>query len=280
MTGAAFDFETFLRSIIIGLGTGFIVAALTPLIFKLRWGSAVPLGIGVALILTVILFFAWPPVVEVPNIAGLSKTEAELLLEKKGLVPEVTPQQVPTTEVGRVVPYSQDPLPGIKVRKGTSVRFGVNISDVTPPDTIKIEKHSSVKLFRPRSGEKMHCRLYGDGIYRFSVEGISQGVGGGGFQLLLWAQPVKPPSETPGWCLQRGPINGIHSVKSDGSWEGIGQIGNPEWPPHDGDILDVAVTVVESEIAERLLATQGVVTRISLPGITSDKALGVKISLK
>ncbi len=281
MDGAVFDFEALLRGIIIGLGTGFIVATITHLVLRLRWGSAVLLGMGVTLILTTILFYAWPSLIEVPNLANLSRAEAELLLAKKGLIPEVRPQHVPTTEAGRVVSYSQDPLPGIRVQKGTVIRFAVSISpEQLPHKAEEMGVTPSVSLFQPRSGEEVHCRRYGNGIYRFSVKGISKEVTGSGLQLLLWVKPVNPPSETPGWYLQRRPINGIHTVKLDGSWEGIGQIGNAQWPPHQGDILDVAVGVVESETAQRLLATPGVVTRIHLPGITSDKALGVRVRLK
>jgi hypothetical protein len=282
MNSAVFDFEALLRGIVIGLGIGLIVTAITHLVLKIRRGVAVLLGMGAVLILTTILFYAWPSrIIEVPNLANLSLAEAELSLAKKGLIPEVTPQPNPTTEARRVVPYSQDPSPGIKVRKNTVVRFVVSMGPGQPaPQGEEPGVTASVSLFQPRSDEEVHCRRYGDDIYRFSVEGVSTGVTGSGLQLLLWVKPANPPSETPGWYLQRGFVNGIHRVDSDGSWRGIGQIGNVQWPPHEGDIFNVAVTVVNSETAQRLLATADVVTRIDLPGIASDEALGVRVRLK
>lgn len=282
MNEVAFDFEALLRGIIIGLGTGLIVAVIVHAISRLRWGIVILLAIGVALILTTISFYAWPSLVEVPNLANRSHAEAELLLAKKALISEARPQHTTTTEAGRVVPYSQDPLPGIKVCKGTVVRFSVSESPrQLSRKTKETEVIPSVSLFRPRSGEKVYCRRYeNDGAYRFSAEGMSEGVVEGGLQLLLWARPVSPPSEIAGWYLQRPPINGIASVEPDGSWRGIGQIGNAQWPPHEGDILDVAITVVDAETAQHLLGAPGIVTRIDLLGITSDKALEIKVGLK
>lgn len=278
INGVIFDFEALLRSVIIALGTGLIVVAITHWVLKLPRGVTILFGVGVTLILTVILVSR---LIEVPRLANLSRAEAELVLSKKKLIPEVRPQYVSTTEAGRVIPHSQDPLPGIKVRQGTVVRFAVSAgAEQLLTEAKETGVSPYVSLFQPRSGEEVHCSRYGDGIYRFSVEGVSKGIAGGNLQLLLWVKPVDPPSETPGWYLQRLPINGIVGIKPDGAWEGIGQMGDAQWPPHQGDILDVAVTVVKPETAQGLLAEMGVVTRMALPGTTSDKALGVKVRLK
>jgi len=141
------------------------------------------------------------------------------------------------------------------------------------------EEPSSVSLVTPTSGEEVRCIRYGDGIYRFSASGTSTELSGR-LRLLLWVKPVRPSSETPGWYLQRPPINGISKIKPDGSWEGIGQIGNIQWPPHAGDVFDVAVTVVDVESANQLLVEPGVVVRIDLPGIASDVASGIRVKLK
>jgi hypothetical protein len=234
------------------------------------------LGIGVVLIFAVSLFFLWPSqeLVEVPDLGGLSRAEAELELKKNGLIPEAVPQHNADTKTGYVIPDSQETLAGTKVRKGTVIRFSVSLG----PDEIT-EGAASVSLFRPKSGEGAFCTRYGDGVYRFSVVGTSSGLSDE-FRLLLWVKPVNPPSDTPGWYLQRPPGNGIREVKPDGSWEGIAQIGNVQWPPHAGDVLDVAVTVVNIDTAKKLEAEPGVVTRTGLPGVASDVANGVRVELK
>lgn len=135
----------------------------------------------------------------------------------------------------------------------------------------------SVSLFQPKAGEKVRCVRGDDGIYRFSVRGTSSGTNG--FRLLLWVRPVSPRSETPGWYLQRPPANGISSVEADGSWAGIAQIGNLQWPPHEGDILDLIVTIADSDSANQLMAEAGVVVRYQPVGVVSDTASNVVVTL-
>ncbi|MEW6574278.1 MAG: hypothetical protein AB1374_11665 [Bacillota bacterium] len=36
---------------------------------------------------------------------------------------------------------------------------------------------------------------------------------------------------------------GIQAIEADGSWEGLAQIGNAQWPPHEGDLVDVAASL-------------------------------------
>jgi hypothetical protein len=277
MTGETFDSLALIRALILSLGAGLVVASVASLLKKWPKAVLVMLGIGVALILTVILFYSWPSLVKVPDLSGLARAEAELVLEKKGLIPEARPQYDLETPAERVIAYSQEPLAGIKVHRGTVVRFGVAL---TPPPSETTERESaSVSLFHPKSGENVHCTRYADGVYRFAVVGTSIGLSDR-LTLLLWIRPVKPPSETPGWYLQRLPVNGITKIEPDGSWEGIAQIGNVQWSLHAGEVLDVAVTVVDVESANRLLAKSGVVTSIYLPGVVSDIASGVRVKLK
>jgi hypothetical protein len=272
-----FDLEALIRALIIGLGTGFIVTSIASIFTKKPKGHLITFGGGLALIITLIIFPLWPSLIKVPDLSNLSRDEAEDLLIKKGLFFDVIPQYHHETEPGRVIPYSQDPLPGIKVHKGTKVKFAVAL----PSESFieKADKSSvSVSLFRPKTSEKVHCARYADGIYRFSVVGSSKGLSDR-LKLLLWIRPENPPSETPGWYLQRPPVNGIGEVETNGSWQGIAQVGNEQWPPHEGDILDVAVTIVDVKTANQLLAEPGVVTRINLPGITSDIALSIVVKL-
>lgn len=280
MIEGGFDWEALTRALILGMGIGLVVSAIASFLRKWPQNVLVRLGIGVALIIAVVLFYTWPSLIKVPDITRLSHHEAEDLLVKKGLVSDVTPQYHQETEPGRVIPHSQDPLPGIKVRRRTVVKFAVAVSTLPSKPSIErtVMSRVSVSLFRPKSRERVHCIRYADGVYRFSVVGTASGLPDKS-RLLLWVRPVRPPSETPGWYLQRPPVNGIGEVKTDGSWQGIAQIGNVQWPPRAGDVLDLAVTLVDAETANRLLAEPGVVTHINLPGIASDIASTVIVEL-
>ena len=199
------DFIGLIRAVGISLGAGMVVAALAGIITKSSKGVLTMLGAGVTLILTVVLFLQWPSTMEVPDLGGLARAEAEIALEQRGLVAEPRPQYHAATERGRVIAGSQEPRPGISVRRGTVVRFGVAVGSGSQEGR---GEGPSVSLFRPKSNEAVRCRRYADDIYHFSVVGTSSGLAGK-FKLLLWVKPVEPPSETPGWYLQRAPVNGI-----------------------------------------------------------------------
>lgn len=153
----------------------------------------------------------------------------------------------------------------------------------------EVTNGTSVSILEPKSGGYVQCSHSSDGTYHFSVKGTSTKVyDNDKVALLLWVRPVMPPSETPGFYLQRKPINGITRIEENGHWEGIGQIGNVVYPPHAGDILDVAMTVVDKATAARLLGQtgavselnpRGVVTRVRLPGRGQAKAEGVRVKL-
>jgi hypothetical protein len=275
------DWTALIRALIIGMGANLVVTALGLLFFKKNKAIWAMLGCGLMLLVATILFYSWPSLVVVPDLSGLSQAEAEAALERQQLIPEARPVYSIEAKPGLVGAGSQEPGQGIKVRPGTLVRFGVAVSG-QPPVTLSHEpiiNKASVSLFQPKGGESVKCTRYPDGTYHFSALGTVS-VLLPNQRLLLWARPVKPPSETPGWYLQRPPINGIHQINPDGSWEGTAQIGNAMWPPHTGDILDVAVTVVPENQVQQLFATPGVETRISLPGISSDIALGVRVDLR
>jgi hypothetical protein len=137
----------------------------------------------------------------------------------------------------------------------------------------------SVLLLHPKDAELVACRRQADGIYQFSVTGVARGLAEDK-RLLLWVQPADPRSETPGWYLQRG-INGITKIDpASGEFSAVGQIGNLEWPPHTGDTMNVAITVVEAALTGRLLSEAGVVTRVNLPGETSEIAWKVRVSTR
>ena len=279
MNPNAFDSVALIRAILIGLCGGLFTAAIVAFVDRKtpRRNSWILTGLTVALTVSVIVFFTWPELVSVPDLGNLSQAEAETLLQKNDLVPLAMPQHGTQTQAGRVIPFTQDPASGIRVRRMTAVRFGVAADSPLPPTNDN--SAATVTFFQPKSMATAKCKLGGDGIHRFPVSGTSTGLSNR-LALLLWIKPVKPPSERPGWYLQRLPGNGITSLLPDGRWEGIAQVGNTVWPPHAGDVLDVAVAVIDSASATRLLNEPGVVTRVSLPGVAADVASGVRVELR
>lgn len=188
--------------------------------------------------------------VEVPELSGLSRAEAENKLAEIGLVPAAKTQHDQTTEPGRVIRASQEPQAGLIVQRTDVISFKVAIHQVS----LNLNDNGLV-----------HCSRSDDGAYRFSVGGKVSELSPEK-TLLLWVRPRKGPHV---WYLQGPPKNGIINISSDGTWQGVGQIGNIDYPPSQGDMLDVAVTLVEGGAAKALLGqlpTLGVITETSLPG--------------
>lgn len=273
------DSET-VRAVLIGLGTGLVVLAIGVLIKRVPKPVVLLLASGLGLLVAVL----WPhtSLIEVPDLTGLSQDQAELAVTSKKLVAAAQPQYAPTIRSGFVIPQSQNPLSGTVVRKGTIIRFAVSTS--TGPTSIvdtsgKGNLKASVSFFEPKKGGTVICRQQGDGVHRFMVQGTILGADSSKMTLLLWVQPVTPPAESPGWYLQKPPANGIVSIVGD-TWRGVCQIGNQQWPPHTGDVVDVAVTLVTSDEAQRLIARQGPMTTIVLPDTVQDIANGVRIKVE
>jgi hypothetical protein len=256
---------------VVSLGAGLIVLAVGMMVKWIPKPVAVLMALGIGLL----AFVLWPRavLVEVPDLAGMSGDEADLKLSSAKLVAAPQPQQAPDTPLEHVVPASQNPLPGTRVRRGTLVRYSVS----TPTSVDQGRAHpgssapsGSVFIFSPKDGGVVVPKRGADNIFRFDVEGTVEGVDLTKSVLLLWVQPVEPPSDQPGWYLQRLP-NGIRSIAAT-NWRGVCQIGNQQWPPHAGNIVDVAASVVPGEEATRLLARQGPLTVIVLPGLASPVA--------
>lgn len=217
--------------------------------------------------------------VEVPDLKNLSRAEAENRLIESRLVPEAIPQYAHGVNASLVIPNSQDPSPKISVKAGALVRFGVSVRSETPPVVVAPTSAVAVSL-QLKAGEQVSCPRGGDNIHRCSIKGTSSGMAAGGYGLLLWVRPVRPPSDTPGWYLQRLPANGVSTVQRDGSWTGVAQLGSPSWPPTEGDIFDLAVSVAEIETINILMAESGVVMRSQPVGVKSDTALGLVATLR
>ncbi|MGO8733495.1 MAG: hypothetical protein ACLQVM_11970 [Terriglobia bacterium] len=285
MSPGAFDSEALIRAFSLSLAAGFVVAAVGYFVMRPRvyWAQKKPALIfgvvGVMLFLTLGAYYTWPSLVEVPALDNHAQAEAEDLLAKRHLIPEIRPQQAAGVEAGRVVPYSQNPAHGLRVHTGSVVSFGVSVSQGGPslPAT-PVAAAPMLSLFEPKSGETLRFAPGGEGLYRCSVRGTSSGLASG-FQLLLWLKPVRPPSETFGWYLQRSG-NGISSVESDGTWAGVVQLGNAQYPPHEGDIIDLAVSVADDATASKLMGEQGVVTRDHPIGVRSAIASNIVVTMK
>jgi hypothetical protein len=259
------------ESVVVSIGAGLVVLAASLVLKRIPKSTAVLMALGIGLL----AFVLWPRavLVEVPDLSGLSRDEAELSLSSANLVAAPQPQQAPNTPVEHVVPSSQNPLPGTKVRRGALVHYSVS----TPTSVDQAQAHPDstptrglVSIFSPKDGGEIVPKRGADNIYRFDVEGTIEAVDLEESTLLLWVQPIEPPSDQPGWYLQRLP-NGVQSVAGT-KWRGVCQIGNQQWPPHDGDIVDVAASVVPGEEATRLIARQGPLTVIVLPGLVSSVA--------
>ena len=107
-----------------------------------------------------------------------------------------------------------------------------------------------------------------------------EGIGSGAFKLLLWLRPVNPPSNVSGWYLQRLPEYGVTEVNADGSWSGTAQVGNAQWPPQEGAVIDLAVSVADHDTAARLMAEPGVVIRPQPIGVVSAIAARVALTFR
>jgi hypothetical protein len=263
------------ESVVVGLGTGIVVLAISLLLKRIPRPVAVLMAIGISLIAIVV----WPRafLVSVPDLSGLSRDDAVLRLSglKLGAAPE--PQLSSSTPVEHVVASSQDLPPGTRVKPGTVVHFSISTQ---PPGTIRTDSSSApsygtASIFSPTSGGEVALSRGADNVYRFEVQGAIDGVDLSKSTLLLWVQPIDPPSDQPGWYLQRLPANGIRSVSGD-RWRGVCQVGNQNYPPHDGDVVEVATTILASDEAQQFLARQGPITIVTLPGAVS-KIVRVKL---
>lgn len=269
-----------LWAIVRAVGIGFVVAAIVYFVTKTRTERARWLavsimgGVGVA----ILLILVWPSLITIPTLDGLSQAEAEDRLRSYHLVPQPRPQYAQVADAGRVIARSQNPSAGIPVRRGTVVSFAVGERGETPPETPP--NGMTISFFKPRAGEKLSCSRGADGVYKVTAEGTSSGVPAATHGLLFWVRPVNPPADRIGWYLQRPPSNGVTEIRSDGSWTAVAQIGNAQYPPHEGDTVDLAVTVAEKDAIDKLTAELGVVVRNQPVGGKSAIVSPVTLTLR
>jgi len=277
-----FDTEAFIRAVVISLATGGFIAALGYALLHqkkdwARWKTALPMMVMCLVILLIVWFYyGWPSLVEVPRLDLLTEDQANLTLEKKGLIPHSIPQHSIQVEKGLVIPKSQEPAAGQSVKKGRVVEYAISVShdvpQLPPPDSSK-----SVTIFKPKPNEQFSLSKSGNDIYTGEVSGISSGIKRN--EILLWIKPVNPASDRSGWYLQRHP-HGISGFMKNGTWLGRAQIGNADWPPHNGDILDIAVSVVDQSTYADLMGRKGVVMSPEPVGNIVEKSTDVIVSIK
>jgi len=130
-------------------------------------------------------------------------------------------------------------------------------------------------LMQPRKDGQLDCAPDAGAIYRCNVSGTATVAAG--HELLLWIRPVQPPSESLGWYLQRRP-NGVLE-HSGNSWNGRIQIGNRDYPPNDGDVVDVAVSIADKAEFDKLMREPGVVMRPDPSGSVVHKADNVRLRI-
>jgi|GEM_PF-3334360 len=280
-----FDLNAFIRAIVVSTAAGLLVGAVIYFALQTRqqwtkWKAAVILGLfSIAILLTVGIYYRWPSLISVPSLDGLSQAEAEDLLVKSRLIPNGRPQYSMNVPRGRAIPHSQSPSYGLAVRPGTIVTFAISM----PQENYTIQPATAdihVALFQPKSAERIHCRPGVDGVFRCQVQGTCAGISSSGPGLLLWVRPVQPPADSISWYLQRPPTNGVTTVAANGSWVGVVQIGNVQWPPEEGNVVDIAVSAADRRTVDDLVSQPGVVIRKAPIGSQSDIASGVIVTLK
>ena len=282
----SFDVEALVRAGLIGIGCGCLTGMIGYFVTRSDWPRRVPAlimgGCGVGLLAGVAMYYAMPRRSTIPGCANLSQTEAEDLLIKHKLIPSARPQYAQGVPAGRVIPQSQSPAPGLLVANESVITFGVSqqsMAEQSPPSqALSPPGGSDLQLFEPKDRGMLKCSRGVGGITRCSVSGITGDKSGA--RLLLWLQPVDPPSETPGWYLQRPPMNGIKRIENDGNWNGTVQIGDAQYPANEGNQVDVAVSILDSDEAKRLLSELGVVVRDQPQGTKVRTASRVVVTFK
>lgn len=280
------DMQALIRAIVVSGAVGLIIGAVTFFATReraewKRWRVVIFMGIiGIALLAGLITYTARPSLINVPSLDGLSQAQAEDLLRQNELIPQARPQYSDSANAGRVIAHSQSHAPGLSVKPGTVVAFAVGEGreggETTPPVN-PTPNPMSVSLFKPKSGETISLIHGPSGIYRLSAQGTSFGLDDR-YGLLLWVRPVNPPAE--GWYLQTPPKNGVTSIDASGTWTGVAQIGNAQYSPHQGDTLDLAITITTKSDIDKLMAEQGEVVRNEPVGVKTAKASGIAVTLK
>jgi hypothetical protein len=275
--------------IVLGLGVGLIAEAVSQLLLRSgrvrenTKGAWRMLAAALALTVGVAVYLLQPGLTTVPNLARLSVDEAAQTLRARGFEPSPRYESSATIEDGLVVPESQRPIAGQTAGAGVTVTFAVStgrgpISDPAVRSTGNGQGALSWNM--PAPGAPLEVIRDGSGLHRASVAGLVPASIPASHRLLLWVRPVRPPSDSPGWYLQRPPGNGVSAYSAGGSWDGVIQLGNREFPPNDGDVVDLAISVVSATEARALEAGAGAVTAPTPRGSQVAELRGVRVVLR
>lgn len=151
--------------------------------------------------------------------------------------------------------------------KGTVVRYAVSVaSSVVESGASQGVSSGTASIYSPTDNGEANLTRAPDGVYKFEVDGIVS-MDTSKSELLLWVQPINPPSNLSGWYLQRAKGFGVVSLVG-GRWRGICQLGNSDYPPRDGHTAQVVATVVPIDEAKTLRASDDLTT-VELPGSAS-----------
>src|SRR5687767_4268883 len=121
------DLEALIRGVLAGICVGAIVGSIGFFVTsgKRRWPVLLMGTFGVILLAGLITYYAWPSLVNVPSLDGLSQAQAEDLLAKNRLRADARPQYVAGVDAGRVISGSQSHSAGLPVRYGTVLSFAI-----------------------------------------------------------------------------------------------------------------------------------------------------------
>jgi hypothetical protein len=158
----------------------------------------------------------------------------------------------------------------------TSLVFTLLITNAVTSQQTRQGAGETASLSQPRKDGQLDCAPDAGTIYRCTVSGTATSIAAG-HELLLWVRPVQPPSESEGWYLQRRP-NGVLN-RSGSSWNGKVQIGSRDYPPHDGDIVDIAVSIADKAELDRLMREAGTVIKPDPSGAPVMKSENVRLRI-
>jgi hypothetical protein len=115
----------------------------------------------------------------------------------------------------------------------TFVIFGLAYDIFTPEPTIEITS--------PKNRESIEVRIAETGSGSFLVDGNSTRViDNPRLRILILVHPADPFAE--GWWIQPAVV-----MNSDGTWSGQAWIGDPNFPPNVGNLVDILVIVADPE---------------------------------
>lgn len=204
-----------LAPLFIGVASGIIATIIIKILKDYGWKG---------LLVTALIFFVigvavtWMvyhhDMVAVPNIVGYSEGDAERIIEENDLVfNDIDRTHSDTVQKYKVI--SQDPPPGIRVKKGSVVNvvvsMGPQISPTLTPTVTPTPTPISIQITDPKAGDYVQ--------WRYTVKGTSNIDSNSDLNIyvFIWAR---------NWYVQPKAI-----ISSNGDWETGDRcrFGNPEY---------------------------------------------------